>query len=727
MRFPIAAGLVVGALLAGTQVALAGASQPAPSPDSTHPVSMQQASAAMAAAPVNTTQPAGIAPASAGAAQTASNLHREVFGFALASSLADPTVGYPSWNFSLLSTVAFFGLHINDDGTIASDAGLTTWNSSSLTNLVTIAHASGTKVVVTIIEQDFASGTPHMCAALANRATVVSQTVAQVSAKGVDGVNIDFEGLNGTCPNGQTARSMMSDLATQLRAALPTGSYLSVDTYASSASDSLGFFDVPGLNASVDSFFVMAYDLEYSNYSRPPTSCATFCLGPTAPLAGYYYNDTTTAAQYSSAVGASKVILGVPYYGRKSCVSAATPNATPTGTVTADTYLSASTETSSSEVQAGTYAIHHDANDPSGQERWDTWYNTTLNCTRELYWDDAISLGLKYDLVNNDGLRGVGIWNLNYGGGASELWDELAGHFERCTSAGLSASLTSPQVAGPSVQFTATSGGCTSPEYEFWLQTPGSSAWQSVQPYSTSATFNWTTSGTVAGTYHVGVWARSSTVAAYDAVASTAFTITPAVCTGVTESASPPSPALSGTPVTITAVASGCPSPLYEFWMMPQGSTWRIIQGYASNASYRWNSTGALAGTEQFGVWVRDASSSASYDAYTGIPYSVTTASCASVTVSAAPVTVAHGSGTHVTITAAASGCTNANPRYEFWMRAASQSSWQLVQGYSANATYDWNSTGAAAGTVYFGVWAKDTSSPTSSYDANASTPVSVT
>src|SRR6266571_1666560 len=44
---------------------------------------------------------------------------REVFGFALASSLSDPTIGYPSWDFSLLSTVAFFGLHVNDDGTFA--------------------------------------------------------------------------------------------------------------------------------------------------------------------------------------------------------------------------------------------------------------------------------------------------------------------------------------------------------------------------------------------------------------------------------------------------------------------------------------------------------------------------------------------------------------------------------------------------------------------------------
>jgi hypothetical protein len=37
--------------------------------------------------------------------------------------------------------------------------------------------------------------------------------------------------------------------------------------------------------------------------------------------------------------------------------------------------------------------------------------------------------------------------------------------------------------------------------------------------------------------------------------------------------------------------------------------TWQLVQGYSTNASYRWNSTGAFAGTEQFGVWARDASS----------------------------------------------------------------------------------------------------------------------
>src|SRR5207248_4827523 len=121
----------------------------------------------------------------------------------------------------------FFGLHVQDDGSFAADSGMTVWNSTQLQSFVSTAHASATKVVLTIILQDFASGTPHMCAGLAARANVVSQTVAQVAAKGVDGVNIDFEGLQGTCPNGLTARAMMTDLAARLHQALPAGSYLS--------------------------------------------------------------------------------------------------------------------------------------------------------------------------------------------------------------------------------------------------------------------------------------------------------------------------------------------------------------------------------------------------------------------------------------------------------------------------------------------------------------------
>src|SRR5690349_10120180 len=205
--------------------------------------------------------PAAAVPSTATSQLAPEGPNREVFGFALASSLSDPTVGYPTWNFKLLSTVAFFGLHVNDDGTFAADQGASVWNSSQLTSLVSTAHSHGTKVVLTIIKQDFSPGTPHMCAALSHPGVTVTNTVAQIKARGVDGVNIDYEGLNGSCGTGDSsyARHAFDNFAAGMRTALPQGAYLSVDTYASSAVDTLGFFDVPTLSASVDSFFVMNY------------------------------------------------------------------------------------------------------------------------------------------------------------------------------------------------------------------------------------------------------------------------------------------------------------------------------------------------------------------------------------------------------------------------------------------------------------------------------------
>src|SRR5207237_499961 len=43
-------------------------------------------------------------------------------------------------------------------------------------------------------------------------------------------------------------------------------------------------------------------------------------------------------------------------------------------------------------------------------------------------------LGDKYDLVNSDQLRGVGIFTLDYGGGAPELWAALAAKFKEPSS-----------------------------------------------------------------------------------------------------------------------------------------------------------------------------------------------------------------------------------------------------------------------------------------------------
>ena len=364
---------------------------------------------------------------------TAAGPTREVFGFATAGSLNDPTIGYPSWNFDLLTTVAFFALHLQYNGTLVGDSNVDIWNSSVLTGLVNTAHAHGVKVVVTIVG-------PHdpgdQCDALYNRATTISQIVNQVNLKGVDGVNIDYEGQLRTCINNdptlnQSNQSLITALARDFRAALDAsrpGYYLSIDTYSGSAAGNDGFFNIPDLAQYVDSFFIMAYDMDFYGWKR--AGCTKYCMNPVSPLSTYGYNDTTSVSQYSKVAGPGKVILGLPYYGRVACVASAVVHAYPKGSLTSATYTGAAAVHNSPDVKAGTFKVHRDPTDPAGLERWDSWYDKRLGCWREMYWDDTISLGTRYNLVNRSNIRGVGFWTLNYGGGSPELWDLLSAYFK---------------------------------------------------------------------------------------------------------------------------------------------------------------------------------------------------------------------------------------------------------------------------------------------------------
>src|SRR6266699_6713766 len=176
-------------------------------------------------------------------------LFREVFGFAFASSLGDPTIGYPSWNFGLLSTVAYFGIHVDWTGDFSGGSAWNTWNDPNgpVPGFIQTAHANGTKVVLTIAMFDSTNGTPNMCSALQRSALTIQRTVAQVQAKGIDGVNVDYESNNTQCTDPsthavQSSQTMFTAFVRDLRAALPAGSYLTVDTYSGSA----GFRDGSG-------------------------------------------------------------------------------------------------------------------------------------------------------------------------------------------------------------------------------------------------------------------------------------------------------------------------------------------------------------------------------------------------------------------------------------------------------------------------------------------------
>ena len=74
-----------------------------------------------------------------------------------------------------------------------------------------------------------------------------------------------------------------------------------------------------------------------------------------------------------------------------------------------------------------------------------------------------------------------------------------------CGSAGLSANPGSPSSPGTTVTLTASSSGCSSPNYRYYYRAVGSTTWILLQDWSTSSTAPWNTTGLSLGNYTLRV------------------------------------------------------------------------------------------------------------------------------------------------------------------------------------------------------------------------------
>src|SRR5438552_14227758 len=363
--------------------------------------------------------PSAVAGPSTPSVAASNKLFREVFGFAPYWQLSRNA----SWNYSLLSTVAYFGLAANNGGNVnTQDSGWTGWNRQALTDTLNRAHAAGDRDVVVI--KAFSNATINgIVSSSTARQTLITNTINAIAQRGLDGVNIDFEGsTSSSYPNLQADfTSFTGQLSSQVHQRWPNA-MVSVDTYSGAASWDAGFFNISALAPKVDAFFIMGYDMASGNMPGH--------AGPNAPLTGWTYNVTTAVAQYLSKAPASKVILGVPYYGYKWSTVSNAPYSASQGSASAEPYSFMAGDFSCAQSLAQSW-------DSTAQSPWASWWSPAVNdpcganhnSWRELYYDNAYSLGLKYDLANANYLQGVGMWALGYDGDAAELWDVIARKF----------------------------------------------------------------------------------------------------------------------------------------------------------------------------------------------------------------------------------------------------------------------------------------------------------
>ncbi|HEY4787197.1 MAG TPA: glycosyl hydrolase family 18 protein, partial [Bacteroidales bacterium] len=147
--------------------------------------------------------------------------------------------------------------------------------------------------------------------------------------------------------------------------------------------------------------------------------------------------DVTRSVRYYLQLGVpnNKLCLGVPYYGYDWPTTDSLPNSNTSGSGTARIYNDAALTASYN----GRLWDRHASVPYYAYTSGTSW--------RQCWYDDSVSLGFKYDMVNMCNIGGIGIWALGYDRTRQELWNLLREKFSSCGNTLCSGSFT--DMGGP--------------------------------------------------------------------------------------------------------------------------------------------------------------------------------------------------------------------------------------------------------------------------------------
>ncbi len=354
----------------------------------------------------------------------AAGLRRQVFGFLPYWELSGAST---KLNHDVLSTIAYFSVGADRAGNLRkkdADGTNTTgwggWTSSNMTRVISSAHQHGTRVVLTVSVFAWTTAQANVQRALLGsgsaRLTLAKQIAAAVRDRGADGVNLDFEPL--ASGHADDFVALLKTVRTQLNK-VRKGYQLTYDT--------TGFIGNYPLEASVgpgaaDAIFVMGYDYRTSGSG---------VAGSIDPLSGPSYDLADTVRAYTARVSPSRIILGLPWYGRAWSTADASArskalNGAKYGYSTAVNYENVTALVKKygrrwDALERSPYVAYRRQNCTSAYGCVTSW--------RQVYYDDFSSLKGRYSIVNDYGLRGAGMWALGYDGGHSELYRAAAESF----------------------------------------------------------------------------------------------------------------------------------------------------------------------------------------------------------------------------------------------------------------------------------------------------------
>lgn len=329
-----------------------------------------------------------------------------------------------------LTDLAFFALEIeksgnikkfSDDGTL--DPGYNQWrNSETLNKLILDAKDNNVRVSLTVISH-VDEKSDYFLSCNSCWATFVEDVIEEMEYHDIKDLNLDFEYVGYTTKDNAIKYSEFAGYVNDSLDEHFGDSFLVVSSFADSAVKPR-ITDVETLAPEVDALFIMAYDFHYSGSEN---------AGPVSPINGKdvttEYDISTMLRDYTANIPPSKLILGVPYYGYNWVTYPADSYAT---RIPGNDYIGYS-QSQTYEFVMETILNYRPTIqwDSLGQVPYFNYYSSETGSHRQVYFENVRSLALKYNLVKQNGLGGVGIWALGYDGGYQELWELLHQEFPR--------------------------------------------------------------------------------------------------------------------------------------------------------------------------------------------------------------------------------------------------------------------------------------------------------
>ena len=319
---------------------------------------------------------------------------------------------WENYTFELLSTITYFSYKLDPyTGSYSNPEQIEEWRTTAM---IDSAKAKKTKVLLTVSSH----GKRNNDMFLEDEGkwnNLIDSLTSLVSARKADGVDLNFEQLSYF--KRRNFNRFVKLLRTQLDARI---TYVKpVISVTLPAVDSREIFDIDELDKYADLFVIMGYD--YNSGSQVQAAVA-----PLVSVENIGVSLSNTLEFYlGNGLAPDKTVLALPYYG-----SMWEGNIDEGGLVTSQ-FERKVTYREVMNIFNDKYIQDNNIEPILQRESMTNYFNLNYpdNTSIEIWFDDAYTLGKKYDYALSKDLKGIGIWALGYDDGHVALWDLIEEKF----------------------------------------------------------------------------------------------------------------------------------------------------------------------------------------------------------------------------------------------------------------------------------------------------------